>query len=421
MSGALTANLPDTGGLSGAQLHVLATLCSDISEAPGLPTVVARLAVGLSRLLPFDQLALAMRAPDGKSWALIRPRLASGVEPSWLELADPESALEEAIDRAQPIRRHVERGHQLPPGLEASTLIRDLSLFPNALCLPVQGQGGALGAIGVFSAAGQAYTMADVHLLSVLVPLIEATARRLVLLEEMALAQREAKFAQTLRAEINHLLHNELQAPLTVIENGLDFLQSAMLPVEAHDAREHVEELRLVGGTLLEVVENEIELTKIESGSVFPQLQTVRLDAWLKDRAARRAGAARIAEVQLTARADPFEVVGLIDPTILGRVIDNLLINALRHTPRRGQVALVARVAPGTITVAIADTGMAIPMEQRESLFIKPTFDESQPLKPPSRGFGLPYCKAAVELHGGRLTIESPPSGGNLFRIVLPV
>src|SRR6185312_5110161 len=134
------ARIPrDPAALSAAQLHQLATLLGELSEAPGLPNAIARLTSGLSPLISFDQVALALRAPDGRLWRLVCPREASGADPAWLELKDPESPLLEALGQDQPVIRSGPGG-ELPQGLEATAPIHQLSLFPSALCLPLHGQ-----------------------------------------------------------------------------------------------------------------------------------------------------------------------------------------------------------------------------------------------------------------------------------------
>jgi K+-sensing histidine kinase KdpD len=418
MSSPLASSPAEQGALSASQLHLLATLCSDLAGAPGLPTLVARLAQGFVRLLSFDQLALAMRAPDGRTWALIRPRLAAVTEPGWLEVADPDSALEEAMVQGQPVRRSSGGSYLLPPGLEAAAPIRDLSLFPYALCLPIHGPTGTIGAVGLFSGSTP-YSMGDLHLLSVLVPLIESTAHQLLLHEELSRAQRAAQETERLRGELNHLLRSDLRSPLTVLENGLDFLQSALLPNEAAEAREHVEELRLVSATLVEMVDNHADLTRLEAGWLTIQPQAVRLEPWLKELAGRKAAAAKLSEVHVVSRCEPADAVGTFDPALMARVVETLLVNALRHTPRRGQVALVARAVGATLTLAIADTGVPVPPDQREIIFARPMLRDEESEKHSSRAYGLPFCKTVIELHGGRVTVEGPPAGGNLFRIVL--
>jgi len=418
MTSAPQRTVPEPPGLSASQLHLLATLCGELGDSPGLPTLVARLAHGLSPLVPFDQVALAMKAPDGRLWGLVRPRLTTGSEPAWIELADPESPLEEALNQDQPVLRSAAGKHVLPPGLEAATPIRELSLFPAAACLPIRGPDGPLGALGLFSAAGAPYAVTHLHVLAIIAPVVETTARKLVLLEEAARAESDLRRADGLRSEILDQLRSELRSPLTVLDNGLDFLQSALIAPGAAEAREQVDELRLVAGTMVDMVEDILELSQIDAATLEIQSRLVRLPTLLQERLQLRATAARLGEVQLLMRCDPPEVQVNVDARLLGRVVDNLVLNALRHTPRRGQIAVVAIARHQTLTLAVADTGTPIAATERDLIFERGPWPGDE--RRPSRAFGLAYCRSAIDYLGGRLIVEAPPGAGNLFRVTLP-
>lgn len=409
---------PEHPGLSAAQLHLFATVCGDIADAPGLPALIARLTAGLSQIVPFDQVALAMKAPDGLLWGLIRPRLADGAEPAWLELNDNNSPLDEAFREDRPILRSGPAHHQLPAGMEGETAVAQVSLFPSAVCLPIHGPDGTLGALGIFSATPNQYSMAHVHLMAMLSPLVEVNARKFMLLEEVARIEGEQRRADRLRRELVDQLGSELRSPLTVLYNGLDFLQSALLPPGASEAREQVDEMRLVAGTTLDMVENMVELAQIDENVLQLSPSQVALDGLLRERAQLRAAAARIAEVQVKVQCDPPDATASVDVQLLSRIIDTLLVNALRHTPRRGQVALVAIARPNVLTVAVADSGAPVPSVDREVLLGRGPWEGDR--RPPSRTFGLGFAGSAVAYLGGKLSIEAPPGAGNMFRISIP-
>jgi signal transduction histidine kinase len=411
-------NTPEVPGLSAPQLHLLATLCSDLVEAPGLPTLVARLAQGLATLLHYDQVALAMKGPDGRLWGLVRPRLVEGTEPSWIELADPGSPLEEALGHDHPVLRHAPGGQQLPPGLEASMPIRELSIFPFAVAVPIHGPDGPLGALGIFAAARGPYTVTELHVMAILGPVVESTARKLLLLEDVARRERDVQRLERLRHEMVDQLTSELRSPLTVLYNGLDFLQSALLPPTASEASEQVDEMRLVAGTTVDMVENLVELAQIDDGTLELTAEDVSVLDLLRERAQLRSAAARMNDVQVLVRCEPTDARRSIDAQLLSRVVDTLLVNSLRHTPRRGQVALVAVARAELLTVAVADSGASITVPERESLLERGPW--RGPDRPPSRAFGLGFARTAIEYLGGKLSIEATPTGGNIFRIALP-
>lgn len=419
-----TTTAPEGGGLSANQVQLLAKLSSGIAQATGLPPLVAKLAQGLSWLLEFDQLALALRGADGRTWALLRPRLAGAGDPDWIELSDPESALEDAITHDRPVKLDRAGSHLLPPGRESTGPIVELSTFPSALCVPIRGPDGPLGALGVFSARGEAYGVGDLHVLQVVTLLVEATARKLVLIDELARMQDELRRVEKLRGELTQLLVHDLKNPLTVLDSGLDFLQSALLPPEAVEAKELIEELRTSSRDLGDMVVTLLDIARIEDGELALKRENVAVEKWLHDRVAQKTPAARAANVKLLSRCEPARAAFSFDPQLMGRVVDNLVINALRYTPKRGQVAVVGRIADGQLTLAVGDTGPGVPADQRDRLFTKYgqlVGDPNETLTRGSRGLGLYFCKLVVDLHGGRIGVESFPGGGALFRISLPV
>lgn len=103
------------------------------------------------------------------------------------------------------------------------------------------------------------------------------------------------------------------------------------------------------------------------------------------------------------------------DPEMIKMVIQNLLINAAHATHGRGLIRVAVDAAAGWCRIAIADNGPGIPADMREKVFI-PFFTT----KARGTGLGLPTSKRFVEAHGGRLTIECPPTGGTLVTVHLP-
>jgi signal transduction histidine kinase len=110
------------------------------------------------------------------------------------------------------------------------------------------------------------------------------------------------------------------------------------------------------------------------------------------------------------------------DPVILRQAIINLLDNAIKHSPRGGNVTV--RVLPAAdlaVAIEVEDAGPGIPSEHRDKVFDRfYRVDEGRARDDGGAGLGLAIAKWGVEAHGGRLELECPPSAGCTFRLILP-
>lgn len=107
------------------------------------------------------------------------------------------------------------------------------------------------------------------------------------------------------------------------------------------------------------------------------------------------------------------------DPSLLRRVLENLLENSLRHTPAFGRVGLHAR-SGAQIEIAISNNGPCIPSEERLRIFEKFARGHTEVSSPGSAGLGLYFCKRAIEAHGGRIGVHQTAEWPTSFVIELP-
>jgi signal transduction histidine kinase len=135
---------------------------------------------------------------------------------------------------------------------------------------------------------------------------------------------------------------------------------------------------------------------------------------------AERAAQAGIA---LGLSLDPDEITVQADERKLRQVVFNLLSNAVKFTPPEGHVDISARITDGLVEVAVTDSGPGIPPEDHELIFEE--FGQARGADPGTQpegtGLGLPLSRKFIELHGGRLWVESVPGAGSTFRFTLPV
>jgi signal transduction histidine kinase len=119
---------------------------------------------------------------------------------------------------------------------------------------------------------------------------------------------------------------------------------------------------------------------------------------------------------------EPEDIVVRADERKVRQVVFNLLSNAVKFTPSGGRVDVSARLTDGVVEVAVADTGAGIAEEEQELIFEE--FQQARGdagKRQEGTGLGLPLSRKFIELHGGRLWVESTPGQGSTFRFTLPV
>ncbi|HKX51363.1 MAG TPA: HAMP domain-containing sensor histidine kinase, partial [Candidatus Binatia bacterium] len=198
-----------------------------------------------------------------------------------------------------------------------------------------------------------------------------------------------------------HLCTEQVAGPLTEKQSEL-----------LHAAREDCDRLQAM-------VDDLLDLSRIESGRVelFPLPTAVsQLVARAIEDHKAEAGERGL---NLTAEAVLPEARVLADHERIGHVFSNLIVNAMRHTPKGGSVTLGAQEVNGAVRFTIADTGKGIPKEYQTRVFEK--FFRVPDNEPRGTGLGLYIAREIVTGHGGDIGVESEPGTGSTFWFTLPV
>jgi signal transduction histidine kinase len=242
---------------------------------------------------------------------------------------------------------------------------------------------------------------------------------------------RRASDAKTdFLANVSH----ELRTPLTSILGFVEVLASRLDgPLNDAQARD-LETVRASSRHLLELIDDLIDISSIESGRIQLELGPVDVDAVIRAAAQTilpLAGAKGIAlEVAPERDAGEGPVVAFADRDRLREIVLNLLSNAVKFTPSGGRVqvsAAVAEAPPETeatalrgpiVAITIRDSGPGIEVADQERIFEK--FVRNAVAATPGTGLGLSISRELARLHGGDLTVESMPGLGSTFTVLLP-
>ena len=225
---------------------------------------------------------------------------------------------------------------------------------------------------------------------------------------------------QELRKEFVANVSHELRTPLTVIKGFIETLQDGAMG-DANRAREYLATIVRHTDQLTNLVSDLLELSKLESQPDLPRAVSVDLATSVRKSvdlimpAAQRKGQSLTMDVKRL----PL-VVG--NPDYLERAIANLIDNAIKYTPDRGEIRVAARSNGSNVIVEVTDNGLGIPAEDIPRIFERfYRVDRSRSREMGGTGLGLSIVKHVVQVHGGTVEVNSTLGQGSTFRLKLPI
>ncbi len=252
---------------------------------------------------------------------------------------------------------------------------------------------------------------------------LEQQAEQLAdLAEKYAEEKTRAEAANQTKSNFLANMSHELRTPLNAIIGFSEIMEAAMFgPLGAEKYHEYSRDIRESGQYLLEVINDILDMSKIEAGVIRLNPEDAELGPLLAD--CLRVVSGRANEKRLTLTSDIEPAIHLeADRRALKQIALNLLSNAVKFTPEDGAVTVVGRQRGGKVTIAIEDNGIGIakdalrklgrPFEQVESQLTK---------RHQGSGLGLAIAKSLTELHGGRMRIRSSLGSGTMVVVRLPV
>jgi signal transduction histidine kinase len=230
--------------------------------------------------------------------------------------------------------------------------------------------------------------------------------------EDEAQIRRLERMRRDFVANVSH----ELKTPLTVVSGFAETLLDEELP--PGDRRRFVETIRTNAERMRRIVDDLLDLSRIESGGWMPQPAVVALAPLVEEVFAGLAPEAARKGLELRAGLAVPAVVA--DPTAMRQVIGNLVENAVRYTSE-GSVTVLSESGDGGTWIRVRDTGQGIPEKHLTRVFERfYRVDKSRARAEGGTGLGLAIVKHLAEAHGGHASAESAPGAGTTVSVFLP-
>ena len=298
--------------------------------------------------------------------------------------------------------------HRQPAGLGTTSA--------RALYLPLVASRGVLGVLGVRPADVRAFDVPDqLHQLETFANQTALALERAQLADDAHEAELRAE-AERLRSSLLSSVSHDLRTPLATITGAASLLLTEP-HVDDDTRRELLESVRDEAERLNRLVQNLLEMTRLESGTLRLQHDWHSVEE-LVGAALRRLGKPLTGR-RLDVTLAPDLPLVRMDDVLVEQVLTNLLDNALKYTPAGTPIRIVATASEGRITVEVADRGPGLRPGDEERVFEK--FYRGAGTSQRGAGLGLAICKAIVEAHGGRLWAHGLPEGGVAFFFTLPM
>lgn len=239
--------------------------------------------------------------------------------------------------------------------------------------------------------------------------------------EELAVAYRDLRKAETMRDDLTQMIVHDLRTPLTAILTSLGLLGRMSAEKRAEHRERVIDRTRRAAERLDRMIDDILLVNKMEKGELDLRIQPVKLASLLSQQLDPYYLQADAEEKTLELHC-PAELMASLDPRLTGRVLENLVSNAFKYTAAGGRISVAAAGRNGTVAMTVTDDGEGVPDEYKERIFGKfsqaPGAD-GRPLRK-GTGLGLAFCRLAIEAHGGKIWVVDAPGGGSEFRIELP-
>jgi two-component system, NtrC family, sensor kinase len=293
--------------------------------------------------------------------------------------------------------------------------------YRSVLAVPLLREGRIMGALTVWRKQAGSFSAEVVQLLQTFATQSALAIQNARLFREIEEKSRQIEAANRHKSEFLANMSHELRTPLNAIIGFSEVLGERMFGELNEKQAEYTDDILSSGRHLLSLINEILDLSKVEAGRMELELATFDLPlaidnarTFVRERATKHG-----INLDVTVDERLGDFVG--DERKIKQVLLNLLSNAVKFTPEGGRIGINARQADGSVEISVSDTGIGIAPDDQARIF-----EEFRQVggdyahKKEGTGLGLTLAKKFVELHGGRIWVESEVGKGSTFSFTLP-
>ncbi len=293
--------------------------------------------------------------------------------------------------------------------------------YRSLLAVPLLRERRIMGGFTIYRRTPGSFAPEVIHLLQTFATQSVMAIQNARLFREIEDKSRQIEAANRHKSEFLANMSHELRTPLNAIIGFSEVLQERMFGELNDKQAEYTDDILTSGRHLLSLINEILDLSKVEAGRMELELATFDLPLAIDN--ARTFVRERVTKHGINLDVDVDERLGdvIADERKIKQVLLNLLSNAVKFTPEGGRIGIKARQTNGGVEISVSDTGIGISAEDQPKIFEEfRQVGSDNAKKVEGTGLGLTLAKKFVELHGGRIWVTSEEGKGSTFSFTLP-
>jgi signal transduction histidine kinase/HAMP domain-containing protein len=289
------------------------------------------------------------------------------------------------------------------------------------MAIPLQLGNRILGIFDLQASQVDRFGDEEINVLTTLAEQISVAMHNAHLFAEAEVARAEAEQANQVKSQFLASMSHELRTPLNAILNFTEFVADGVLGNVNEEQVDALNKAIESGEHLLSLINDILDLTKIEVGMMELFIEEVNINKTLESVLATAKGlVSEKPDLEIVTKIDPDLPIIAADKRRIRQIMLNLISNAVKFTPH-GTITITTRRDDGDLLLSIQDTGVGIPPDEQEMIFESFRQAGSGRATGVGTGLGLPITRYLVEAHNGEVWMESEVNVGSTFYVRLPV